>query len=106
MREFWWYFEGVNIGQEISKDGNMKRPCLIVKSIPHSSLVRILPTTTKIQPDKIYQLQLIKRNEHGLKKPSALLIYHLKCIDKKRLIEKIQGKKASKGLIKLIQIKQ
>ncbi len=84
----------------------MKRPCLIIKSIPHSSLIWILPTTTKVSPDKEHQLQLTKRQDHGLKKESALLLYQLKSIDKKRLIEKIQGKKCSSGLLTLIQKKQ
>lgn len=67
----------------------MKRPCLIIKSIPHSSLVWIVPTTTKLISEKKHQLELYDRLAHGLKKPSALLIYQLKCIDKKRLVEKI-----------------
>lgn len=100
--EFWWYFEGINIGQEISKDGNMKRPCLIVKSVPHSSLVHILPLTTKIQSDKDFQFVLHKRTNHWLKKASALLVYQYKCIDKKRLMEKIPWKRIKWWLLKMI----
>lgn len=104
--EFWWYFEWINIWQEVSKDGNMKRPCLILKSIPHSSLIWIVPLTTKLYSWKTHQFEVSKRMDHGLKKPSALLIYQLKCIDKKRLVEKIIWKKANKWLLTLIYKKQ
>lgn len=100
--EFRWYFEWVNLWQEISKDGGMKRPCLIVKSIPHSSLIWIIPTTSKIKEWKRYQMNLNDRSHHGLKKASALLIYQLKCIDKKRLVKKIEGKNVTWWFLKYI----
>jgi len=103
--DFRWYFEGVNVGQEISKDWNMKRPCMIIKIIPSSSLIWILPTTTKII-SKPHQFHLSKWKDHGLKKESSLLIYQQKCIDKKRLFEKISWKRAWRGLIKLLKCRQ
>lgn len=30
--EIWWYWEGINIGDEISKDGKFLRPCIILDS--------------------------------------------------------------------------
>lgn len=88
--EFWRYRDGINIGAELSKDGNFKRPWLILYSLPKTSLVVIVPCTTKCY-DKNYNylIPLHDPIKYGMKQ-SWFMLHQIKIIDKKRLTQKIK----------------
>jgi mRNA-degrading endonuclease toxin of MazEF toxin-antitoxin module len=100
--EFWWYYEWINIGNEISKDGQFKRPCLIVKNMMGNGLILVCPLTTKFHSwRKDYFISVTNYQNFNLK-PSQLVINQIKLIDSKRFAWKISNNKASLNFVKLI----
>ncbi len=80
--EIWWYWEWVNIGSEISKDGKFLRPCLILKKNQKRHLLLITPFTSNMN----YRGVSLQLNTNGtMKKSSILCIDQIKRIDNKRL---------------------
>ena len=97
--EVWWYYVGLNIGQEISKTAPYRRPCIILKIMPRSSLVLVVPLSTKLYTQRSESSIEIKNpKKYGLK-PSWVLIHHTKSIDKLRLVSKVRWKRLSKHFV-------
>ncbi len=48
--EIWWYYVGVNVGNEIGKGqiGDYKRVCLVLKNNLQNGLILIAPLSTKL----------------------------------------------------------
>lgn len=86
------YYVGINIWQEISKSQPFLRPCIILTTISSTSLVKIIPLSSKYHKKRSkYYLLLVSHQKYYLKK-SWLLLHQSQIVDKKRLI-KIQSKK-------------
>lgn len=87
--EFWRYREGMNIGNEISKDENFKRPCLILQNTMGNGLLLVCPITTKFHNwmDK-YCIDIRECQKYGLKL-SRLILNQTKLIDSRRLVGKL-----------------
>ncbi|MFA7284429.1 MAG: type II toxin-antitoxin system PemK/MazF family toxin [Candidatus Absconditabacterales bacterium] len=101
--EFWWYREGVNVGNEISKDGKFKRVGLVIKNNLGNGLIRILPLTTKYHQwmDKYYIEIRGYQKFDGLKQCWGVF-NQIKFIDKKRLFCKVSEKRAKQTFLKYI----
>ncbi|MDQ7010097.1 MAG: type II toxin-antitoxin system PemK/MazF family toxin [Candidatus Gracilibacteria bacterium] len=90
--EIWVCTIGVNIGNEISKDGDFLRPVLIVGNYMGGDLVSIIPITTKYK--KQYSKFLLEIDDYynkGLSRKSYLSLNNFKTISKKRLVYKINN---------------
>jgi len=84
--EFWRYREGVNIGNEISKDGKFMRVCFVLQNDLGNGLLLVAPITTKHHAwmaDKYVEIH--SPEKYGLK-PCRVLLNQIKLIDTKRLI--------------------
>ena len=92
--EIWWYWEWINIGREISKDGKFLRPCLIFQSHVWNWLMYIIPiTSSQLQAGKYWSIEIQYAHTYNLKRKSRLLCQQSKCIDPKRLLESISSTK-------------
>ena len=80
--EFWRYYEGMNVGNEISKDWKHMRACLILKTNTWNELVLICPLTSARTKWR-YFVEI--NQESWLPKASCGVINQIKFIDKKRL---------------------
>lgn len=83
--EFWRYWEGINVGNEISKDGFFKRVCLILENDMGNWLYLIAPLTTKYNYQmKDWYVPVHKRRKYSLKQ-SSIVMNQIKLIDAKRI---------------------
>lgn len=80
------YYEGMNIGNEISKDENFKRPCLILHKRLYNGLVMIAPITSKYHHWLDRFLIPIANYQVFWLKESWIIINQVKLISPKRLI--------------------
>lgn len=78
--QVWRYYNGVNIGSELSKDGQFTRPCLVLKTKCWNGLVLVAPITTKYKQYKANYLIPLKN--YG--RESYLIINQVQFIDKRR----------------------
>lgn len=86
--EFWWYREGVNIWNEISKYGFYKRVCLILKNNLGNDLLIVAPITTKYHGwMEQYYVEVANYEKYWLKQ-CWIIVNQIKLIDKKRLFSK------------------
>ena len=95
-----WYYVWLNIWQEISKWFPYQRPCIAIGKIKNTSLIRIVPLTTKRYPkhkDNLIELEWVKKYDM---KQSRLATHHICTIDKKRLIKKQTYERVSKNFCK------
>lgn len=103
--QVWRYYVWVNIWQEISKNIPYERPCLIFRKIVSSSLLMILPLSTKLHTRwQETSIQVNKPHRFWLKQ-SWILLHQIQIIDKKRLQNKFEGRTFGKGFIKLLNYK-
>jgi mRNA-degrading endonuclease toxin of MazEF toxin-antitoxin module len=85
-----WYYEGINIGNEISKDGNMKRPCIILHKQWHTGLVLIAPITSKYHNwMQKYLIPVQNYEKYGLRE-SWIVMNQIRLISPKRLLWVLQ----------------
>jgi mRNA-degrading endonuclease toxin of MazEF toxin-antitoxin module len=91
--EFWWYSEGINVGNEISKDGFFKRTCLILQNQLWNWLYLIAPLTTKYHYWMKDQYFPIENCEKKWLKKSWILLNQIKLIDWKRLCHTVKNKR-------------
>jgi len=85
--QIWRYYVGINIWQEISKSKPYLRPCIILEVISKTSLIKVLPLTSKSHKKwSQYYLILKSHKKHKLKK-SWILLHQAQILDKKRLIK-------------------
>lgn len=103
--EIWWYYAWINIWQEISKWKPYQRPCLIIREFDWSSLLLIIPLTTKLHRKLKESCIFLNDFASYNLKPSWLLLHQAKVIDKKRLQNKVHGKIASKWFITYLKKK-
>jgi mRNA-degrading endonuclease toxin of MazEF toxin-antitoxin module len=83
--EFWWYWEGVNVWNEISKDGLFKRVCLILENNLENWLYLVAPITTKYHHRmRAWYVPIDNRKKYSLKK-SYIILNQIKLIDKRRI---------------------
>ena len=86
--QFWWYYEGMNIGNEISKDKFFKRVWLVLNNNLWNGLVLIAPITTKYHKRmEKYYIHILWYEKYWLKNP-RIIINQIKTVDKKRLFSK------------------
>lgn len=86
--EFWWYWEGVNVGNEISKDGFFLRTCLVLQNDLGNGLLLVVPITTKYHARmKKWYIKVDHFEKYWLKE-CWLVMNQVKLIDKKRLANK------------------
>lgn len=83
--EFWWYWEGVNVWNEISKDGLFMRTCLILQNDLGNGLLLVIPITTKYHGRM--HIKVDNFTSYWLKE-CWLIMNQVKLIDKKRLVSK------------------
>ncbi len=84
--EFWWYYVGMNIGNEISKDGRFLRVGLVIKNNMWNWLILIAPLTTQNHSYmKKYYIEVQWTYLYGLKK-SNIIINQIHPIDRKRFL--------------------
>jgi len=87
--EFWWYYNWMNIWQEISKpDSNYLRVWLVVSTRTWNGLVMIIPLSTMVQKHTDYIFELPERDKYVPQKCN-ILINQTKLIDKRRLENKV-----------------
>ena len=100
--QFWWYYEGMNIGNEISKDLPFKRVCLVLNNNIWNGLVFVAPITTKSKSwSQKYHVKIENYQKYWLKTPS-IIINQIKIIDKKRISHKLSENKISKWFVSSI----
>ena len=81
--EFWRYYEGMNIWNEISKDKFFKRPCIILKTNLWNGLVLVAPITSKFHRTQANYYVSIEESIWLAKKSNAI-INQIKPIDIRR----------------------
>lgn len=82
--EIRWYFEWVNIGHELSKDGLFKRPCLVLQKWIEDWLILIAPITTKYNPRQKKKRIYIHNRQSLWLKESWIILNQIKVISLKR----------------------
>ncbi len=98
--EFWWYCEWINIWNEISKDWEFARPCLVLDKWFWNWLILICPITSKYNRFlKKFLFEINNYSEFGLKKKSFLILNQVKFVDKKRFEERISKRKTRKSFV-------
>ena len=100
--EIWRYYEGINIGNEISKDENMKRPCCILQNNTGNGLLLVAPITSKYHSWLKKYLVPIKNYKRYWLIESWVILNQIKFISPKRLIGTHMEHKANKSLSKYI----
>ncbi len=86
--EFWWYWEGVNVGNEISKDWLFMRTCFVLQNDLWNGLLLVVPLTTKYHAWMDNWYIKIDNFERYWLKESWLVMNQVKLIDKRRLVNK------------------
>lgn len=100
--EFWWYYEGVNIWNEISKDGKFQRVCLVLQTNLDNGLILVCPITTKhYNEHRKHYTTINNYDAYWLKSPS-LIINQTRLIDKKRFSHKLSSKKIDHNFVEKI----
>ena len=93
--EFWRYYEGMNIWNEISKDEEFKRASIILNNNLWNDLVLIAPLTTKYHiSQKDYYVEISNYKKYWIRPWNAVL-NQIKLIDKRRLKGKMTNERAS-----------
>ena len=101
--QIWWYYVWVNIWQEISKSEPHQRQCLVFREIKDSSLLLIIPLSTKLHKKrKTTSFEIKNWSKFGLKRTSRLLLHQIQVVDKKRLQNRIWWKSFGKRFIRLL----
>ncbi|MDD5213138.1 MAG: type II toxin-antitoxin system PemK/MazF family toxin [Candidatus Gracilibacteria bacterium] len=98
--EFWWYYNGMNVGEEVSKQSPFERPCLILNVKLGADLVYIVPITSSEDVKyKSFVEPIDNPAKYGLKggKESSFILNQIKAISIRRLIRRISGKEKSTG---------
>ena len=103
--QFWRYYEGMNIGNEISKDLPFKRVWLVLNNNIWNDLISIAPITTKYHKSQSkYYVEIDNYEKYKIKKWRAI-INQIKLIDKKRFAWKATEIKSSIKLVNYIKNK-
>lgn len=91
--ELWRYREGINLWNEISKDGKFKRVCLILHNNLGNWLLLVAPITTKYH--KWMEKYYIKINNYAnyRLKECRIITNQVKLITPKRLFNKTSNNK-------------
>lgn len=100
--QFRWYYEWVNIWNEISKDWKFKRVWLVLQNNLGNWLILIAPLTTKnhLRMTKYY-IAIREREKYNLK-DARLILNQIKAIDTKRFVAKTSETKIWIWFIKKI----
>lgn len=100
--QFWRYYDWVNIGNEIGKDGKFKRVWLVLHNGLGNWLVMIAPLTTKnhLRMQKYY-IPIMWREKYNLK-DARIILNQIKSIDTKRFASKTSEEKVSLWFVKKI----
>lgn len=100
--EFWRYREGVNVGNEISKDGAFRRPCLVLKTNTWNGLFLVIPITTKYKHWLSKYLLPLHNYRYYWLKQCWLVLNQIKLIDRKRLYTKTWVYNPHYNLVRLV----
>lgn len=96
------YYEWVNIGNELSKDGLFLRPCIVLQNNMNNGLVCIAALTTKFKEyTNSGSIDIIHTDKYWLK-PSRVLINQIRHIDKKRFKKRISLQKIPQWFVNKI----
>ncbi len=100
----WRYYEWVNIWNEISKDGQYMRPCVVLQNNRWNGLYLVMPLTTKYHAwmEKYYFI-IHNPEKYGIVWWRGI-INQIHPIDKKRFINKLSLQKISISMVdKILQ---
>lgn len=79
----------VQLGETCGHEQQGLRPAIILTDTP-TSLVLILPLTTNLKALRFpYTIQIEPTKQNGLDTDSVALVFHLRSIDKRRLIKAV-----------------
>ncbi len=93
--EFWRYYEGMNVWNEISKDWEFKRASIILNNNLGNNLVLIAPLTTKYHKSQDnYCIEVQNYQKYWIRSWNVVL-NKIKLIDKRRLKGKMTKVRAS-----------
>ena len=93
--QFWRYFEGMNVWNEISKDNEFKRASIVLNNNLWNDLVLIAPLTTKYhKSQKDYYIEVKNYQKYWIR-PWNVVVNQIKLIDKRRLKWKMTETKAT-----------
>ena len=93
--EFWRYYEGMNVWNEISKDWEFKRASIILNNNLGNDLVLIAPLTTKYHKSQHDYYVEVKNYQKYWIRPWNAVLNQVKLIDKRRLKGKMTEVRAS-----------
>lgn len=97
---FRWYYDGINIGSELSKDGKFLRLWIVVSHyVWWDNLIVIMPCTTQYSSKKHHILISINNYDRYNIKPSFVITNQLKHIDMKRLVKKTSDRYLSASFV-------
>lgn len=100
--QFWRYYEGMNIWNEISKDNLFKRVCLVLNNNLGNGLILVAPITTKHHKRmEKYYIEVQDYQKYWLKNP-RLILNQIKMVDKKRFVGKISEIRIGKWFVKKV----
>lgn len=97
--DFVRYSEWINLGNEISKDGFFRRPCIILHNRLWNGLYLIMPFTTKYHHWMTKYYFNLKRPEEFNIKWGRGLLNQIKLIDRKRFHHRLCSKRANISVI-------
>ncbi|MFH1649245.1 MAG: type II toxin-antitoxin system PemK/MazF family toxin [Candidatus Woesearchaeota archaeon] len=80
-----------------------KRPAIVLTE-PIANIITVIPTTSNVQALRFpYTSEIKPSKEHGLNELSIALVFHIRAIDRKRLLNKIgEISKAEQNAINLM----
>jgi len=84
--EFWWYYVGVHVGNEMSKDGKFLRVGLVLKNDAGNGLVLIAPLTTQHKPRMKQYYEPVNLPPKYRIKESNIVLNQINFIDRKRFL--------------------
>lgn len=87
--ELWRFYNGMNIGSEVSKGGQFRRTCLVLKTNCWNGLVLIAPISTKFS--KYNATHLISLKGYG--REAYLILNQIQLVDRKRFVHIRNGRK-------------
>lgn len=101
--QLWRYYEGMNIGHEISKDHKHLRVCVVLNNKLWNWLLLVAPITTKIRKVLQWKTTILVDNpkKYNLKN-CEIILNQVKLIDRKRLNHKLSQKKMSLWFVRKI----